>query len=375
MVAMTECSACGAELSPHETRCPVCSKPTPHYHRQRYCLHCGALAAEKAKTCMMCGQPVDSLPLNKSIFGGSWVGIGIGVLIIVGLVTWVYSYQEPPESAAQVAQNPQATPTLTPILTSTPTSTGTPLATATLTVTVTPTPYVHVIESGETLLYIANLYGVDLDAILALNGLSRDQTLRVGQKLLIPPQARSVPEDDRMPPQIVYVIESGDTLLDIALQHGTTIEGISAANPDVNLDLIFPGQEIVVPLATPTPTSTPTATLTPSPTPGPLHPSPQLLLPAEGQVVDASPVLFNWTATSLLAVDEYYVLQLTWPDGSHTEHWTKASSWQLSREERPTNGLVTWTVSIMRQTGLDENKQPLGTDLTTPGEQRTFEWR
>ena len=89
---MTECSACGAELVSHETRCPICGKPTTYYHRQRRCLHCGTPASEKAITCMMCGKPVDSLPLNTSIFSGSWLGIGLGILIIVGIVLAIIRY-------------------------------------------------------------------------------------------------------------------------------------------------------------------------------------------------------------------------------------------------------------------------------------------
>lgn len=324
---------------------------------------------------MMCGQPVDSLPLNASIFSGSWLGIGLGVLIIVGIVTWVYSYQRPHEDTAQAAQRSNVTATPTPTITLTPTQTGTPLPTATDTPVPTPTPFTHVVESGETLYYLANLYGVTLEDIVAINKLEDAQTLRVGQKLLIPhPAEGTIPDDNPLPPQIVYTIQSGDTLLDIALRNGTTVENISAVNPGVNLDLIFPGQEIVVPLATPTPTATPTSTLTPTPTPGPLYLPPDLLSPADGQQVSASTLFFNWTATGLLASDEFYVLQLTWPDGSKTEHWTKTSSWHISKAQRPASGLITWTVAVMRQTGLNPDQTPSGIILTGPGPQRTVEW-
>ena len=97
----------------------------------------------------MCGKPVDSLPLNTSIFSGSWLGIGLGILIIVGIVLAITRYQGNFNVSADVAvqntSSPIATSTRTPTITSTPTPTATPLPTATPTPTFTPTPYTHVI--------------------------------------------------------------------------------------------------------------------------------------------------------------------------------------------------------------------------------------
>jgi len=52
--------------------------------------------------------------------------------------------------------------------------------------TVTPTAIVHVVQSGDTLLGIALDYGVDVDALQALNGIANPQSLQVGQELIIP---------------------------------------------------------------------------------------------------------------------------------------------------------------------------------------------
>ena len=61
---------------------------------------------------------------------------------------------------------------------------ATPVTTATL--TVTPTPIVYVIQSGDTLLGIALDYGVDVDLLQAFNGIANPQSLQVGQELIIP---------------------------------------------------------------------------------------------------------------------------------------------------------------------------------------------
>ena len=371
-----ECPSCGAKLISHASRCPVCGKPTLYFHRQRRCLHCGTPAAELAKTCLMCGKPVDSLPLKSSIFSGSWLGIGLGVLIIVGIVVGVTRYQNSNRESAQAAQNLRGTPSRTPTMTLTPGPPHTPTATATITPTPSPTPRTHIIEAGENPSYIADLYGVTVDALIALNNIEDVRALHPGQTLLIPPSTGvdSSAEPAALPPQIVYRIESGDTLLGIALAHGTSVEAIAAVNPDTNLDLIFPGQELVVPLATPTSTPSPTATLTPTSTPGPPNPAPVLLSPVEGQVITGDTLFLNWTVTDLLADDEFYVLQLTWSDGSRTDYWTQTSSWRLNKEQRPIAGPISCTVTIMRRTGLAADGTPSGVPVTDPDPPRLVNW-
>ncbi|MEW5956419.1 MAG: LysM peptidoglycan-binding domain-containing protein, partial [Chloroflexota bacterium] len=183
---MAECSSCGAELTAHQTRCPICGKPTVHYHRQRRCLHCGAPVAERAKTCLMCGQPVDSLPLRSSIFSGSWLGIGLGVLIIVGIVLGLNTYQQRLEAAVLAAQIPTATATPTPTITPTRGPTNTPPPTATPTPTAIPTPRTHIVQGGENPSYIAALYGLTVDELIAANNIDDVRSLRVGQELVVP---------------------------------------------------------------------------------------------------------------------------------------------------------------------------------------------
>jgi LysM repeat protein len=232
------------------------------------------------------------------------------------------------------------------------------------------------VQGGENPSYIAALYGVTVDELIAANNIEDVRMLTVGQELVVP---HSTLKDsggaaDNLPPLVVYVIKEGDTLLDIALRYGTSIEAISSLNPNTNLDLIYPGQELVVPIATPTPTSTPTATLTPTATQGPPYQPPQLLSPAAGQVVDQDTMLFNWTATGLLAEDEFYVVQLVWPDGSYTEQWTRSNAWRVTRAQRPAPGPVSWSVAIMRRTGAAADGAPQGVPVVEPGERRIVEW-
>lgn len=328
----------------------------------------------------MCGKPIDRIPLSASTFSGSWVGVGIGFVIIALLVYGVASYQWDLEEAVQ-AQPPTPTSTwaATPTITATPEPTDTPTPTPTETATPTATPLRHVVQSGENPSYIAGLYGVSVEELIALNNIDDVSGLSVGQELVLPASVSRVIEatptiDYNAAPQITYVIESGDTLLGIALEYGTNAEAIAAVNPGVNLDLIYPGQTIVVPLATPTPTATPTVTPTFTPTPGPPYSPPDLLSPVDQQIVTDSILFFNWTATGILADDEFYVLQLVWPDGSYKEHWLKQTFWRISKEERPAAGVINWQVAIRRQTDTALDGSPLGVTITEPKGGRTVEW-
>ena len=325
---------------------------------------------------MMCHRPVDSLPLSRSVFSGSWTGIFIGVVIVVGLVMWVNAYQgtrAKEVARAVVVITPTKTPTLTPL----PTATATPLpptATATFTPSPTVTPQVYIIQPGDTLLYVAQLYGVPLNVLTNFNNNINSSFLNVGQEILIPPRLQDTSPGEGLPDQIVYVVESGDTISSIAYELGTTIEKIVNGNPGENLDIIFPGQEIIVPLSSPTVTPTATPLPTATTTPGPRYPLPDLLSPPDGARVEGDSLLFNWTATLLLAADEYYVVSLQWPNGQTSEYWLKNSSLRLSKADRPTNGNITWSVHIAQRSGQSPQGGSTGIRLSASGQRRVVQW-
>jgi LysM repeat protein len=53
-------------------------------------------------------------------------------------------------------------------------------------VTQEPAPFIHVVQAGEYLQYIADLYGVTVEDIVALNDIKNPNRIRVGRELLIP---------------------------------------------------------------------------------------------------------------------------------------------------------------------------------------------
>lgn len=90
----------------------------------------------------------------------------------------------------------------------------------------------------------------------------------------------ATPEPTATPAGVTHVVQAGDTVSALALQYGTTIAAIGAANQLSPGNVIFVGQRLVIPsddleaqlseavlaTASPTPTPTPTATATPVPT-------------------------------------------------------------------------------------------------------------
>jgi LysM repeat protein len=80
-----------------------------------------------------------------------------------------------------------------------PTTAAQPTATETATTapTDTPTPIVvtHVIEKGEMLLSIAMDYGTDVDAIMAANNIDDPTLLQIGQELIIPVTPTATPAE------------------------------------------------------------------------------------------------------------------------------------------------------------------------------------
>jgi len=90
------------------------------------------------------------------------------------------------------ATPPPATPTLTrPVHLSLPErqATATPVPAAPLpteTPTPTPTPVVYVVQKGDNLLEIAFRYDVDVQALIEVNEIENPRALQIGQRLIIP---------------------------------------------------------------------------------------------------------------------------------------------------------------------------------------------
>jgi LysM repeat protein len=123
-------------------------------------------------------------------------------------------------------------------------------------------PSVHVVEPGDTLLALADRYGLRPESLLWANDLPNPDLIVVGQKLTIPPVDG-----------LIYTVEPGDRLRAIADRYGLDIFQVAAANgladPDAlpaGVDLVLPGARPVAPssVVAAGPNTAPDAVLAPS---------------------------------------------------------------------------------------------------------------
>lgn len=208
------------------------------------------------------------------------IGIVAIVLVAVGIVVIYLWFTGPNKPSISFTETETPTPTVT--TTASATVTVTPTPTETLTATITPTdtptptasgPFVYVVEEDDNLFSIAEKFDVDVLVLMTLNNLAYDSLIRVGDELLIPPPDLELPTETPLPEgtrgTIEYTVKSGDSLEGLALRFNSTVEAIIEENEGLeNINEIFIGQVLIIPvnIATPLPTNTPglAATLTPA---------------------------------------------------------------------------------------------------------------
>lgn len=111
---------------------------------------------------------------------------------------------------------------------------------------------VHTVASGETVSTIAASYNLKSSTVLWENGLTNANSIRVGQKLLIPPVDG-----------ITHKVGKGENVDKIAKEYGVGADAIKKQNRLVASNLTL-GQEVFIPGAKPLETDVPTVRTTPA---------------------------------------------------------------------------------------------------------------
>ena len=110
----------------------------------------------------------------------------------------------------------------------------------------------YTVVSGDTMYFIAQRFGVSLDALIAANPQIGDPSqIFPGDVLCVPGGA---PDGGRVPKHCPpgfggrYTVVSGDTMYFIAQRFGVSLDALIAANPQIgDPNLIFPGDVLCVP--------------------------------------------------------------------------------------------------------------------------------
>lgn len=99
---------------------------------------------------------------------------------------------------------------------------------------------VHVVQRGENLFRIALKYNRFAEDIAEANGITNNDTISVGQRLIIPLAADSPQQG------ITHVVASGETLASIAATYGKSLAELTSLNRLASADLIYVGQELTI---------------------------------------------------------------------------------------------------------------------------------
>jgi LysM repeat protein len=117
----------------------------------------------------------------------------------------------------------------------------------------------HIVRPGETLIRIAQRYGMTVGSLAAANGITNPSLIFPGQRLVIGPGAPSsaqvtqVQDNPEPPPSPVlaadgeHIVQPGETLFRIALRYGVSVRALAVTNGITNPQLIYPGQVLVMP--------------------------------------------------------------------------------------------------------------------------------
>ena len=223
-------------------------------------------------------QDIISSYRRRQQLGPFIIGALAVVLVIVGIVVLVVWLTGPnrPASLRSATATPTNTETLVPTATATqplPTATPTITPTNTVTATVTSTstvagPFEYIVQDKDTCSSIAAHFKVDVLVLIALNHLTNQCLIQVGQKILIPAPGQTLPSSTPVPTtlapgtKISYTVQANDTLAGIAIKFGSTVDAIVKANNLANANAIQVGQVLLIPvwIATQVPTRGPTNT-------------------------------------------------------------------------------------------------------------------
>ena len=103
---------------------------------------------------------------------------------------------------------------------------------------------IYTVQPGDTLYNIARMYGSSLQAIIDANNITNPDLIYPGSVILIPVEEEYL---ETPPGSLIYTVQPGDTLYIISLLFKVSIRRILELNNIPDPSLIFPGMKIILP--------------------------------------------------------------------------------------------------------------------------------
>jgi len=364
------CPTCGTRLSENATRCLVCgteltAKAAPPTKK-----------ADKPSTLQAGRMPEITLSLPAAL-GALVVVLLIGAAVVFGALRATNRVVDP-TAVPTATETPTASPTATEIYTLTPL----PSATA-------QPPFEYTVAAGDTCGGIAFTFGISVQSIIIMNNLDAAcTTLRIGQVLQVPyptPTPLPLPTNTLEPADATkaacatasYTVQENDTLSSISANYNVSMAAIREYN-GLPTDAVYLDQTLLIPLCARAPTPGPTPTSTPPPP----YPAPNLLLPVDGAAFTLAHdiVTLQWASLGTLRDGEAYqviIEDVTADQGRKIVEYVTDTKFIIPTTFRPDDTvahIMRWWVVPVRQTGTDEQGQPIWSPAGAASEKRDFTW-
>jgi LysM repeat protein len=357
--------------------------------------------SENAARCLVCGAEFSARPeakavrkAEKSVQASRMPVItlslpaAVGALAVVIVIAAAVAFFSIKAGGGQASLEGGDTPTpsLTPTITPSPTPTLPPTAVPSPT-EIPPFEYTVSASDGGCL-FIAGQFHVSVQSIVILNNLSSDCLIHVGDVLKIPyptatppppPTSTSLPANatEEACEKVQITVQGGDTLSTISANYGVSAQAIKDFN-GLTTDSVFTGTTLKIPLcmraATPGASSTPTIP--------PPYPAPNLLLPADGAAFTLANdvVTLQWASVGVLRDAEAYqiiVEDVTADQTRRLTDYVTDTKYIVPTSFRPKDNVahvLRWWITPMRQTGADDQGQPIWVIAGATSEKRVFTW-
>ncbi len=363
----TICPTCGTHLSENASICPVCGTEIQKIGK-----------AKKPEMVQASRIPEVTLSLPAAI------GL-LALFLIVGavLVYLVIGMTAANGDNAAATATPETTATMTVIPTEAATFTPQPTAT-------NEPPVDYTIASGDTCTSIAVFFNVSVQSIVTLNNLpAACNTLSVGQVIKVPkPTPTPLPAaTNTLEPaaatlaaceKVIYTVQANDTLASIAANYAVPSDAIKNYN-GLPTDTVYLGMPLTIPLcereATPGPT--------PTPTNPPPYPAANLLLPADGAsfTLASDTITLQWASIGTLRENERYMVvveDVTEGTGRRLVDYVSDTKYIIPPSFRPNDTaphIFRWHIISVRQSGSDDQGEPIWVDAGEMSLQRVFSWQ
>ncbi len=104
----------------------------------------------------------------------------------------------------------------------------------------------YIVKRGNTLSGIASMYNTTVRELVILNKIQNPNLIFPGEEVLVPINGNSQNEVEYTTGHIIYTVEAGDTLSQLALRFKTTVSDIAKLNNIKDINLIYVGEKLKI---------------------------------------------------------------------------------------------------------------------------------